>query len=235
MQTLLAKRDGRLERISKENRELRQQLKRGTTPQVEGLLFEPELCEQLEKSFPKDKIEHHGKGGDILQLVVVNGQCIGRLVFECKRCSRMPSKYVEQARRALAQRKADYAFLVTNASKANTFGFWTDKDVLIVHPAGVLALVGWVRDALIKLAELKMSRRQREQAVAAILDFVNSPEFRNPVRDIIRRSEQLGTDLKDEIKSHKNLWLSRYAHYQAMWMEGQGLSRDVDSIVRKYS
>lgn len=235
LQSLLGKRENLIQTQNEQIKELRRQLKQGTTPQMEGLLFEPELCAQLHKKFPKDKIEHHGKGGDILQLVFVNNKCVGRIVFECKKCSRMPSKYVEQARRALSQRKADYAVLVTNASKSNSFGFWTDKDVLIVHPAGVIALVSWLRDALIKVAESKMNRRQREQAIAAILEFVSSSEFRNPVREIIRRSEQLGAELKAEIKSHRNQWISRLGHYRAIWMEGQGLRRDVDSIIQKHS
>jgi len=235
LRSLLGKRETIIETQNEQIKELRRQLKQGTTPQMEGLLFEPELCTELQNKFPRDKIEHHGKGGDILQLVFVNSKCVGRIVFECKKCSRMPSKYVEQARRAISQRRADYAVLVTNASKSNTFGFWTDKDVLIVHPAGVIALVSWLRDALIRVAESKMNRRQREQAISAILEYVSSAEFRNPVREIIRRSEQLGSELKSEIRSHRNQWINRLGHYRAIWMEGQGLRRDVDTIIQKYS
>jgi hypothetical protein len=156
-------------------------------------------------------------------------------VFECKKSSRLTRKHVEQARRALTQRSADYSLLVTNAGKANTFGFWTEKDVLIVHPGGVVPLVGWLREALAKLAQARMTRGQREQAVTAILNHVNSAEFRNPLRDIIRRSEQLGESLKSEVETHKQLWLDRLLHYQAIWTDGHGLGEGFDSILERHS
>lgn len=231
LQGLLKKRDDDLGKLQQQNRDLREQLKRGTTPQMEGLLYEPELCRELRHRFPSDKITHHGKGGDVLQQVLLNGRKVGTLVFECKRVQRMAKRHVEQARRAKVERRADYAVLVTTASKTNTFGFWTEKDVLIVHPAGVAALVSCLRESLVKLAQARMTRSQREQAARAILEFVDSPEFRNPLRDVVRRSEQLGQDLAEEVETHKRLWRGRLMHYQALWTEGHGLERNFDRIL----
>lgn len=236
LQNLLRKRDEEQEKLREQNRELRQQLKRGTTPQMEGLLYEKELCRQLQNTFPSDKVTHHGKGGDVMQQVLLHGRKVGRFVFECKRVQqRLPKQYIEQARRALVERKADYAILVTNAGKANTFGFWTEKDVLIVHPAGVVALVSWLRDQLVKLAQARMTRRQREQAAKAILEFVDSPEFRNPLRDVVRRSEQLGHDLLQEKKMHHRIWLERLTHYYAIWAGGLAVGRGFDRILERHS
>jgi hypothetical protein len=41
LQGLLKKRDDDLGKLQQQNRDLREQLKRGTTPQMEGLLYEP--------------------------------------------------------------------------------------------------------------------------------------------------------------------------------------------------
>jgi len=231
LRSLLGKRDQAFERLSKENKDLKNQLKRGTTPQMEGLLFEPELRKRLEQDFRSDKITPHGKGGDILQQVRHGGKSVGRIVFECKRCLRLPSHAVEQTRRALVQRKADYAVLVTNATKKNSFGFWTSKDVLIVHPAGVIPLVSWLRDSLIKIAQANLTRRQRAQAVESILGYVSGPEFRTPLRDVVRRSEQLGGDLKREIHVHTNVWKARYANYQAIWQDAHEIGRGFERIL----
>jgi hypothetical protein len=235
LQSLLRKRDDDLGRLQQQNRDLREQLKRGTTPQMEGLLYEPELCRELKDRFPSDKITHRGKGGDVVQQVVLNGKKVGTLVFECKRVQRMAKKHVEQARYAKVEREADYSVLVTTASKVNTFGFWTEKDVLVVHPAGVAALVGCLRESLLKLAQLRMTGTQRERAAKAVLEFVGSPEFRNPLRDVVRRGEQLGQDLAMEVATHKRLWRDRLTHYQAIWTEGHSLERDFDRILEQYS
>ena len=104
-------------------------------------------------------------------------------------------------------------------------------------PAGVLALVSWPRDALIKVAESKMTHKQREQAVAAILDFVSSPDFRNPVSDIIRRSEELGADLKKVRSTATNISMAcsstiRSARQNAILRnEGRFFVRNIDSSV----
>ena len=64
--------------------DLKEQLKKGTTPQVEGLLDEIKFCKLLKERFPQDKVEHTGKGGDVLQHVRLNGRAIGTIVYECK-------------------------------------------------------------------------------------------------------------------------------------------------------
>ncbi len=235
LQRLLKNRDDRMDRLQNENRELRKQLKRGTTPQLEGLLYEVELCRQLRRKFPTDKVTHHGHGGDVVQEILLKGRRVGRLVFECKKVQRLSSRYVEQARCAQVQRQADYAILVTTASKSNTFGFWTEKDVLVVHPAGVVPLTSWLRESLLKLAQARMTRQQREKAVRAILEFVDGPEFRNPLRDIVHRSEQLGHELRDEVQTHKKMWLSRVAHYETIWQHSRRIGGGLDRILEENS
>src|SRR3989344_3573975 len=76
------------ENLIKQNKqieELKGQLKKGTTPQIEGINLEHELVKELKQKFPKDRIEHHGQGGDILHYVVCEGKEIASIVYECKR------------------------------------------------------------------------------------------------------------------------------------------------------
>jgi hypothetical protein len=234
MQQLLQKANDRQDKLLNQNKELRKQLKEGITPQIAGIKDEFDLCRKLRKAFG-DPVTHHGQGGDVLHDVMVNGRKAGTLVYECKKTQKLPKSYIEQARQAMIERKADYAILVTAAGTANTFGFWTEKDVLIVHPAGVLALVHWLRATLIKLAQAKMTRKQRERAAKAIMDYIDSPDFRNPLRDVVRRSEQLGQDLIGEVKAHRSLWLDRLFHYEEIWNDGHNIGRGFDRILEQHS
>jgi hypothetical protein len=61
--------------------------------------------------------------------------------------------------------RADFAVLVTTASPGNTFGFWLSKDVLPIHPAGVLALAGWLRSILRRTASDQLPRYLRAIAM----------------------------------------------------------------------
>src|SRR6267143_823008 len=47
--------------------ELKDQLRKGTTPQMEGLNLEEDLARELRGRFRGDKVQRFGKKGDILQ------------------------------------------------------------------------------------------------------------------------------------------------------------------------
>ena len=216
-------------------RELRRQVKRGTNPQLEGLLYEEELCNQLQTAFRDDKVTHHGKGGDVLHEVRLNQRKVGVLVFECKRVESLKREHVEQTRRAKVQRQADFAILVTSARDAHRAGIWQEQDVVVVHPAAVLVLVHQFRETLVRAARSRMTRVARERAIRAILAFVDSSEFRNPLRDIVRRAELLGEELVRERDAHYRLWRDRWAHYAAIWNDGLRIGQEFDRILEQHS
>ena len=213
----------------------KEQSERGLTPQLEGLLYEKELAKQLRQKFRNDRILPTGKGGDVVQRVYLNGKQAGTIVYECKKVAKLQKSHVEQARRAMVQRSADFSVLVTTAKASNTFGFWFKKDVLVIHPAGALSLAAWLRDILIELAMARIPKSQREKAVREILAFLASPEFKNAVQDATRRTEELGRELQDEIRSHRSVWLRRLDHYRAIWLDAHNIVRGVAKITEAHS
>ncbi len=222
---------GKLASLRGELKKTKDRLELGLTPQIEGLLYEKELARQLLKKFSQDSIISAGKGGDVIQEVRLDGKLVGRIVYECKKVLRLQSCYIEQARRAMVLRKADFAIVVTTAKAKNTFGFWLEKDVLIVHPAGVLALAEWLRLSLIELAKARMPAGARELAAEAVLGFLASAEFRNPLQDAIRRSIRLEEELADERKAHERFWSRRLDHYQTIRGATQGVVARVSALV----
>jgi len=58
------------------------QLEKGSTPQTEGLEFEENLYKRLMREFPEDKVEHKGKGGDILHHAVLDSEIVGAIIYE---------------------------------------------------------------------------------------------------------------------------------------------------------
>ncbi len=209
-------------------KKLKEQSERGLTPQLEGLLYEKELAAQLAQKFRSDRIVSAGKGGDVIHHVTMNGKRVGTIVYECKKVTKLQRAHVEQARRAMVQREAEYAVVVTSAKAAsNSFGFWVEKEVLLVHPAGALMLAAWLRDTILELARARLPRSDRERAAREILDFIASAPFKNAVQDTVRRAEDLGRELKDEARAHRTLWLRRLEHYAAIWLDARGIARAV--------
>jgi len=190
--------------------DLEKQLKNKTTPQLEGLLYEDQLLEALKKEFPGDRFEHTGKGGDIIQIIILDNKPGGTIVFECKRVGQWQMAHAEQAANAKIYRKADYAILVTNASKKGGGGFFLEKGVIVVHPGGVLAITRILREQLLAIAKMRLTQAQREEAIEKVFEYLQGAEFKNSIDIVIRKTIEMYEDLKKECQDHIKAWKQRY-------------------------
>jgi len=203
----------------REIQDMRAQLKRQTTPQLEGLLYENQLAKELKKRFSEDHIQHTGKGGDVLQNVMRDKQRVGLIVYECKRVKHYSAQHVKQAAEAKKKRNADFAVLVTNAMKKGTQGFFVERGVIVVHVAGVLSVAGILRNQIVQIAGMKLGQLQRDKAIKLVLEYLEGPEFANSVDAIIHESISVCTSLIDEINKHRTMWKKRYASYKNIYQE----------------
>lgn len=203
-----------IQNLNKKIKELQEQLKKGTTPQVEGLNLEEELVKELNKEFPEDKIEHHGKTGDIIHCVNFKNKYVGVILYECKKTTKFNPAFIDQTKRAMAMRQATYGVLVTTAFKKDTAGFWVEKDILIVHPYGAIYIAKVLRKSIIEIYSLKISRMEMEKRSRKLMEYIKSEDFKNSVEDSIYRTRSLYEMLKKEIKSHQGIWHDRYMHYR---------------------
>lgn len=199
--------------------ELKKQLTKETTPQIEGLLYEDKLLKVLKQQYPKDDFKHTGKGGDIIHFVKYNNSIIGTIVYECKKVKHFQTAHIKQAAEAKLKRNADYVILVTNATKKNYGGFSIEKGVVIIHPAGLLSLVNLLRRQLVVIANLKLTKAQREKAIQETIKFIESPEFKNRLDAVIQETIDLYDSLKKEIKDHIKVWRKRYDGYKKIHQE----------------
>jgi hypothetical protein len=205
-----------IQKLNKKIKELQEQLKRGTTPQVEGFNFEEELVKELKKEFPEDKIEHHGKNGDIIHRVNFKNKTVGVIIYECKKTTDFNPNFIDQTKKAMVLRQATYGVLVTTASKKDTAGFWVEKDILIVHPYGAIYIAKFLRKSIIEIHSLKISGIEMEKRSKELMEYIKSEDFKNSVEDTIYRTRLLYEMLKKEIKNHQKNWHDRYIHYSTI-------------------
>lgn len=225
----------KIREMNKKMKELEEQLKKGTTPQIEGLNLEDELVKQLRKEFPKDKIEHHGKVGDILHMVIFQKKQAGIILYECKKTSRFNNSFIDQTKKAVASRKASYGVLVTTAFKKKTAGFWVEKDILIVHPYGAIYIAKVLRNSIIEMKSLKIDATEMKKRSKELMTYIKNEDFKNSVKDSIYRTKSLYEMLKKEMKSHKGIWENRYKHYEAIHANVHRLGFVTASILRGLS
>jgi hypothetical protein len=184
---------------------------------MEGLLYEEKLLKELRRRFRHDRFKHEGKRGDVLHWPMTNNHVAGLIVYECKRVQRYLPAYVKQAGDAKEKRKADFAILVTSAMKKRTHGFFAEKGVLVVHPAGVVHLVSILRDQIVRIDRMKLSHLQRSKAVKLTLQYLEGPEFANSMEGIMQQALTLYEDMMREVKNHIAVWRKREAGYKKIY------------------
>src|SRR4030042_3148581 len=213
-------------------KQLKEQLKKGTTSQVEGLDFEKLVVKELEKDFPEDTIEPHGKKGDIVQVVFHNKKELGRILYECKKTDKFAKSYIRQTKIAVAQRKASFGVLVTAAFKKDTEGFFVENDIIVVHPFGVCYISQVLRNNIIELAAARASKKEIDKKAKDLINYISGEEFRNIANDTIYRAKLLGDILKKVVKSHANLWQDRFDHYKNIHLNISLLQHNTKAILK---
>jgi len=194
---------------------LEEQVKKNETPSMLGLLEETVFLNKLKEAFPGDKYEHTGKGGDIVHHVMAGSAEVGVICYELKKVSAFNKAHVTQAYKAKQLRKADYGMLVTNAKrKKDDMGFFVEKGVIIIHPAGAIVLISILRDHLLAISKLKLSRQTREKTINAVLSYIQGPVFKNGIESIIVDTVDLYNSLKKEVKNHVTTWEERLDKYR---------------------
>jgi hypothetical protein len=196
---------------------LTEQIDKSQTPQVLGLLEEDKFVDELVRQYPNDEIQHPGKCGDVVHRIVENGNEVGMIVYELKKVtSGFKQDHVNQTYDAKQERNADYAILVTNAKppKTKAFGFFISKGIIVIHPAGVFVLIELLREHMIVISRLKLTKEKRNTMINAVLEYIQSPDFKNGIDGIIQDTIELYGSLKKEVKSHIENWELRIGKYR---------------------
>jgi len=220
-------RDAAIERV----RQLEEMIKKGTTPPIEGFIFEREVTKQLRSRFPEDDIRRTGKKGDILQTIKAEGKKVGKIVYECKKTKEFQKKFIQQVQRDKASLVADYGVIVSWATKEDRQGFWVEGDIIVVHPYGVLDIASFLRETLVQMYTLKLSKSEFETKGKAILQYMQSEEFRSSVQNTVAKSKEAWEILNKEYKTHINTWKKRFKIYQSIYRNSSVIQNTVRYVL----
>ena len=188
-----------------------------------GVEGEENLVRILREQFPGDRVEHHGKGGDVVHVVLDNGREAARIVFEVKKTRAWQAGYVRQTKTAMESRGTRYGILVSHALPARSSGISVVGGVVVVSPAIVANVVAIMRDGIITIARLRLSREGTEAKAAALLGYLRSDDFAVAIRRVQEKMGELRDALSRERSHHDGWWRSREQWYCA-------ILRDVSEI-----
>src|SRR5258705_70715 len=203
------------------------QLEKGSTPQTEGLEFEDKLAGRLHRVVPKDGVKQVRKGGDILHTVRADGKVAGLIIYECKREPRIKTTHVRQAYLAKQRRQAHFAVLVTTGSRKGFTGLSEMQGVLLVAPLGAIPLASLLREYLLAMHKPHVTKSKRALMAEQLVKFIRSPEFKNPIEDVIGAATDLQDMVVDEAKVHVRIWQKRRDYYQRIVWDSTHIQSNV--------
>lgn len=207
-------------------------LKRGKTPQEYGPEFEAQLVRRLRTEFVGDEIGRTpgSRGGDVLHTVKENGKVAGTIIYECKWTPGISGSHVKQAAKAKMTRHAEFAVLVTSGTRSGFGGMAEMAGVLIVAPPCVLSIAGLLRMHLIGMLRAGIEKRQRAKIANQLLKFIKSPEFKNPMEEVVRTAESLKEGVQEEYRWHVADWKKRLMAYERIRWDGTAVQENLRRV-----
>ena len=199
----------------KQIKSLEEQLRKNKTAQVLGFENEDEFLKELQGNFPKDEFKHTGKGGDILHTIKDGNKIAGVMVYELKKVQKFNNSYINQTLEAKKSRKADFGLLVTNTMPSkDKSGFIITKGIIIINHTGAITLIKLLRQNLIDISRLNLSKQEREENIKIIFEYIQGPGFKNSINTVIQNTIDLYEDMIKEVKDHTKHWQLRYDKYK---------------------
>jgi hypothetical protein len=192
---------------------------------------EEELIRVLREQFPGDRIEHRGKGGDVLHVIIDGGHSAGVVVYEVKRTAGWQLAYLRQTKAAMEMHGTPYGVLVTRSLPAKASGMCVLGGVIVTEPAIATQVVAVLREGIVAIARLRLSEEGKAGKSAALFDYMRSQEFTTAIRRVQEKIAELRNGLAREKSLHDGWWRAREQHYGGILREAGGIDARVRELL----
>jgi hypothetical protein len=207
------------------------QLEAGTTPQSEGLADELKLTKRLKEEFGGDGVQRKGHGGDVLHFVKDGGRLAGIIIYECKKTPTIKNNHCRQAYEAKQKRHADFGVLVTTGTKRGFGGLTEVRGVLVVAQQAVISLAALLRSHLVAMLRAGIEKKKRAKIANQLLRFIKSPDFRNPIEELVCLADDLEDEVKKELQWHMKDWERRVVAYRRIKWDGSAIQENLRRVL----
>jgi hypothetical protein len=199
-----------------------------------GEVSEIDLFEQLKTVFEGDRIWRVGKGvngADVIHEVIHNGKMCGKIVYDAKNRNAWQNEFVVKLRADKIAQAADHAILSSNKFPKDKAQVHYQDGVIVAQPARVAAIVQMLRDQVVRMHELRVSKEGREQKSMALYAFITSEHCRQLIDQVdTQAGRMLELDTKEQ-EAHRRLWDARRKLINAVQKARSDLSFEIDRII----
>jgi hypothetical protein len=195
---------------------------------------EVDLFEQLRAAFEGDRIQRVGKGvngADVIHEVIHNGRVCGKIVYDAKNRNAWQNEFVTKLRADKIAQAADHAILASNKFPRDRAQVHYQDGVVVAAPQRVVAIVQLLRDQVVRMHELRVSKEGREQKSLEIYAFITSEHCRQLLDQVeTQASRMLDLDSKEQ-EAHRRLWDQRKKLINSVQKARSDLVFEIDRII----
>jgi hypothetical protein len=195
---------------------------------------EIDLFEQLRSTFEGDRIRRVGKGvngADVIHEVVHNGKVCGRIIYDAKNRNAWQNEFVNKLRADKLAEGADHAILSSNKFPKDRAQVHYQDGVIVAAPERVAAIVQVLRDQVVRMHELRLSKEGREQKSMEIYAFITSEHCRQLLDQVeLQAGRMLELDTKEQ-EAHRRLWDQRKKLISSVQKAKSDFVFEIDRII----
>jgi hypothetical protein len=78
----------------------------------------------------------------------------------------------------------------------------------------------------------KITKKERSIIAERLVKYVTSPQFKNPIEEVIQRASDLQDLLLDEALAHKHIWEKRWEHYQVIGWDSSHVQANLQLVLQ---
>jgi hypothetical protein len=128
-------------------------------------------------------------------------------------------------------RSADFAVLVTTGTKKNFGGLSEMEGVLVVAQQAVISLADLLRTHLVAMLRAGIEKEKRAKIASQLLRFIKSPDFKNPIEELVRIADDLEDGVKKEFQWHMKDWERRVVAYRRIKWDGSAIQENLRRVL----
>jgi hypothetical protein len=221
------------QRLQAKLQDMQRQLEKKSAHEL-GEGSEVDLYEQLKAAFAGDRISRVGKGvngADVIHEVIHNGKVCGKIVYDAKNRNAWQNEFVVKLRADKIAQAADHAILSSNKFPKDSAQVHYQDGVIVALPARVVAIVHMLRDQVVRMHELRVSKEGREQKSMALYAFITSEHCRQLIEQVeAQAGKMIELDTREQ-EAHRRLWDARRKLINAVQKARSDLGFEIDRIV----
>ena len=196
------------------------------------------VVDELKRAFKNDRVlalpkaDKSDTGGNaVVEVKYKSNVYCGKILIDTRARRKWGTQYATKLHADAMEQGADHAILCTLDFPKGASELYRHDDVLVVHPARVVEIVGILRDALLRMHKNKLSNEQRAEKKAALYDHVTSEAFRRKLAEVSKVTEEVEQIDADEQDAHRKVWEKRGRAMQKLTKLQKQVVDEIDDIV----